>query len=120
MIGVPGKSGSKGKGRRVHVNTCKSFQQTSINRVAVWAIEESVVDEVESKLEGDELNEQQKKALDECLGKWQEVLTSVPGKTDVLLHDMKHHLFVRYLIRYRISGGNRLGRRSVNSVTWGY
>ena len=89
VIGVPRKSGSKGKGRRVHVNTCKSFQQTSINRVAVWAMEESVVDEVESKLEGDELNEQQGKALDECLGKWQEVLTSVPGKTEVLLHDIK-------------------------------
>ena len=61
MIGVPGKSGSKCKGRRVHVNT----------------------------LEGDELNEQQRKTLDECLGKWQEVLTSVPGKTEVLLHDIK-------------------------------
>ena len=65
------------------------FQQASINRVAVWAIEESVVDEVESKFEADELNEQQRKTLDECLGKWQEVLINVPGKTEVLLHDIK-------------------------------
>ena len=89
VIGVPGKSGSRGKGRRIHENTCKPFQQASINRVVVWAMEESVVDVVESKLEGDELNEQQRKALDKCLGKWQDVLTNVPGKTEVLLHDIK-------------------------------
>ena len=37
VIGNVDKTRRKKQGKRVHVNTCKSFSQVQINRVAVWA-----------------------------------------------------------------------------------
>ena len=39
VIGNVDKTRRKKEGKRVHVNTSKSFSQVQINRVAVWARE---------------------------------------------------------------------------------
>ena len=41
VLGNPGKSSKKSRGKRVHVNSCKPFVEASTHRVAVWATEDS-------------------------------------------------------------------------------
>ena len=65
VIGNVDKTRRKKQGKRVHVNTCKSFSQVQINKVAVWAREEDNM-EPAGKLETPlQLSETRKPRLDE-------------------------------------------------------
>ena len=88
IIGIPGKAGGN-KIKRVHINSCKLYNQVQVCRVAVWAREDEIVDSVDKKLEGDVLTDYRQKELDAVLQKWCDVLSDIPGKTDILKHDIR-------------------------------
>ena len=88
IIGIPGKAGGN-KIKHVHINSCKPYNQVQVCRVAVWAREDEIVDSVSKKLEGDVLTDYRQKELDAVLRKWGDVLSDIPGKTDILKHDIR-------------------------------
>ena len=70
VIGNVDKTRGKKQEKRVHVNTCKSFTQAQINRVAMWARGEDNMEPV-GKLETLlQLSETRKRRLDECVERW--------------------------------------------------
>ena len=81
------KTRRKKQGKRVHVNTCKSFYQVQVNRVAVWAQEEDNM-EPAGKLETPlQFSETRKQRLGECVERWSgSVLKAEPGLTEVVSH----------------------------------
>ena len=86
VLGVPGKDIAKGK--RVHINSCKPFYQSSAARVAVWAAEDRQLEE-SSRLQGEEIPEEGRQQLDRVLERWKEpVLSDQPGTTDLVTHDI--------------------------------
>ena len=88
IIGIPGKAGGN-KIKRVHINSCKPYNQVQVCRVTVWAREDEIVDSVDKKLEGDVLTDYRQKELDAVLQKWGDVLSDILGKTDILKHDIR-------------------------------
>ena len=56
IIGILGKAGGN-KGKHVQINSCMTYNQVQVCRVAVWAREDEIVDSVDNKLEGDVLTE---------------------------------------------------------------
>ena len=66
IIGIPGKGGGN-NGKRVHINSCKPYNQVQVCRVAAWAREDEIVDSVDKKLEGDVLTDYRQKELDAVL-----------------------------------------------------
>ena len=87
VLGMPGKACGRAQGKRVHVNACKHFVELSVHRVAVWAIEDELLEQ-QTRLLGKELSQGRKKELEEVLGKWARVLTDEPGRTELLRHDI--------------------------------
>ena len=88
IIGIPGKAGGN-KIKRVHINSCKPYNQVQVCRVAVSAREDEIVDSVDKKLEGDVLTDYRQKELDAVLQKLCDELSDIPGKTDILKHDIR-------------------------------
>ena len=85
VLGISGKECAKGKGKRVHINSCKPFHQVSAATVAVWVAEDKQLEEC-TRLEGGELPEEGRKQLDRVLERWKEpVLCDQPGTTDLRL-----------------------------------
>ena len=77
----------RAQGKRVHINACKPFLETCVHRVAVWALEDELL-EHQARLSGAELTEARKLELEVVLEKWGTVLTDKPGSTDILEHDI--------------------------------
>ena len=69
IIGIPGKAGGN-KIKRVHIISCKPYNQVHVCRVAVWAKEDEIVESVDKKLDGDVLSDYRQKELDAVLQKW--------------------------------------------------
>ena len=80
VIGDVDKTRRKKQGKRVHVNTCKSFSQVQINRVAAREKDNM---EPAGKLDTPlQLSETRKQRLDECVERWSgSVLKAEPGLT---------------------------------------
>ena len=115
VIGNMGKTRTKKQGKIVHVNTCKSFFQVQINRVAVWAREEENM-EPAGKLETLlQRSETRKQRLDECIERWSgSVQKAEPGLTEFVSHCIYtgNAPPVRsWLIKFRVSGSRRLERK---------
>ena len=60
VLGTPGKACGRAQGKRVHVNACKPFVELSVHRVAVWAIEDELMEQ-QTRLLGKELSQGRKK-----------------------------------------------------------
>ena len=88
ITGIPGKAGGN-RIKRVHINSCKPYNQVQVCRVAVWAKGDEIRDSVYKNLEGDVLTDFRQKELDAVLQKWGDVLSDIPGKTDILKHDIR-------------------------------
>ena len=113
VIGNVDKTRRNKQGKRVHVNTFKSFSQ--VQRVAVWAREEDNM-EPAGKLETPlQLSETRKQRLDECVERWSgSVLKAEPGLTEVVSQCMNTGDAppVRSMAyRFQVSGRRRLGRK---------
>ena len=63
---ISGKAGGN-KRKRVHINSCKPYNQVRVCRVAVRAREDEIVEGVDKKLEGDVLTYYRQKEMD---GNW--------------------------------------------------
>ena len=60
---IPGKAGGN-KRKRVHINSCKPYNQVQVCRVAFQAREDEIVDGMDKKLEGDVLTYYRQKEMD--------------------------------------------------------
>ena len=87
VLGTPGKPCGRAQGKRVHINACKPFEELSLNRVAVWAVEDELL-EAPPRLQGEALSREKMKGLEDVLVKWDKVLSDVPGMTNLLVHDI--------------------------------
>ena len=119
VIGNVDKTRGKKQEKRVHVNTCKSFTQAQINRVAMWDRGEDNMEPV-GKLETLlQLSETRKRRLDECVERWSGKVVWICAEVWTWTHwggNPLHfilgmyHLWGPWLIRFRVSGRIRLGR----------
>ena len=108
IIGIPGKAGGN-KIKRVHINSCKPYNQVQACRVAAWARKDEIVYSVAKKLEGDVLTNYRQKELDAVLQKWGDVLSDIPGKTDIRMIYVQVILFQLDLFhtKSQVNGGHR-------------
>ena len=87
VLDTPGKACEKAQGKRVHINACKPYVEMSVHRVAVWASEDGLLEQ-QTMLLGEDVPQAKLEGLELVLKKWECVLCDVPGKTDLLVHEI--------------------------------